>query len=346
MNWISFRSAAVVATAALSSLLVACGEVDYVHQCETSAGYGVRDPQRYPPVAFDKIEAEAAMDSCKKAVEKAPGDGWAWFNLGRAYVKNGNAADAEGAFKRAYEFGNIYALINLGRMYGGGVVIEKDIDKAAGYFKKFLEEGGKGENAAFALSFLVSNLPDNIAPVSGGERQDCPLNKELAALATKIDLGATSDLEFALNGADNYAYAKIQSDGDTHVCIAYLADPELNAQIKCRDQAQEKIREILAIYPELEEFGYVREYKRDFEEFSASFSVGSPLPVIHPVIRFNKKSGDLTVLEYRTLFKSYDKEDMALRYSKVSNYIKAKPLCALLDMTSDELKDELKKVRP
>lgn len=111
-------------------------------------------PPDVPGVPFDKIDAEAAIAACSKAVEGNAKTGRFLFNLGQAYHKFGitpgrDAAERTAALRKAYlaykdamDRGYVSALNNLAVMYelgDGGV--QRDPQMALDLLKRGAEQG-------------------------------------------------------------------------------------------------------------------------------------------------------------------------------------------------------------
>lgn len=66
-------------------------------------------------------------------------------------LEAGRSPDREEAFslyQRAASLGNMYALSNLGDFYAAGVLVEKDVEKAAAYYQQAIDAGyGEAENS-------------------------------------------------------------------------------------------------------------------------------------------------------------------------------------------------------
>ena len=114
--------------------------VGTVTECDRLAA-SPRDPARpseAPGVAFDRIDSDAAIAACKRAILDDPRDVHYWFNLGRAYQKaafgteegvsqSTALAQAQGAYEEAAQRGHVSALYNLALLYEMGDAAETDI---------------------------------------------------------------------------------------------------------------------------------------------------------------------------------------------------------------------------
>jgi TPR repeat protein len=135
--------------------LTGAGPDRSVNECDRLAASEL-DPARPPEirgVPFEKIDGEAAVEACQKAVQENPRIARYLFNLARAYQHIGSRPGIEEAEKRttmrrarlAYEDaarrGYVSALNNLAVLYEAGDGIEINEDEAANLFKRAAQQG-------------------------------------------------------------------------------------------------------------------------------------------------------------------------------------------------------------
>jgi TPR repeat protein len=126
-----------------------------VNECDSLAASEV-DPARPPEVRgvfFDRIDSEAAIAACQKAVQDNPRVVRYLFNLGRAYHRLGtrpgmDQADRSLAFRRARlayndaaSRGYVSALNNLAILYEGGDGVDFSEEEAIKLFTKAAQQG-------------------------------------------------------------------------------------------------------------------------------------------------------------------------------------------------------------
>jgi TPR repeat protein len=106
------------------------------------------DPQRKASgVAFDKVDASAAIPACEAAVRQYPNDARLNYQLGRAHQKGGNYQGAIESYKKAADQGYTPALSALGFMYAVGQGVTKDEAQAVSLYRKAAEQGyAAGQN--------------------------------------------------------------------------------------------------------------------------------------------------------------------------------------------------------
>jgi tetratricopeptide (TPR) repeat protein len=112
-----------------------------VEECDKLAGSPM-DPQKtVTGVSYDKLDATVAIPTCKQATEVDPNNARLWFQLGRAYEKQGNNDQAISAYQKAAQLGSAAAYNNIGELYRQGKGFSKNKDKAAEYFQKSAQMG-------------------------------------------------------------------------------------------------------------------------------------------------------------------------------------------------------------
>ncbi len=92
-------------------------------------------------VAFEQIDATAAVAACEKALEFAPDDAKLRFQLARALDAAGRADEAIAAYERAIDGGSLLALSAMGTLYEGGYGVEVDLAKAADFYQRAADAG-------------------------------------------------------------------------------------------------------------------------------------------------------------------------------------------------------------
>jgi tetratricopeptide (TPR) repeat protein len=112
-----------------------------VKECDKFAGSPM-DPQKtVAGISYDKLDATVAIPTCKQATEADPNNARVWFQLGRAYEKQGNNDQAISAYQKAAQLGSAAAYNNIGELYRQGKGFPKNKDKAAEYFQKSAQMG-------------------------------------------------------------------------------------------------------------------------------------------------------------------------------------------------------------
>lgn len=92
-------------------------------------------------VAFEMIDAEAAIDACSIAVEAAPDNAKLRFQLGRAFDAAERFDEAIASYEAAAAQGSMLAVSALGALYDGGYGVADDPAKAAELYGQAAEGG-------------------------------------------------------------------------------------------------------------------------------------------------------------------------------------------------------------
>jgi TPR repeat protein len=92
-------------------------------------------------VAFNQLDADAAIAACTAALETTPDDAKLRFQLGRALDKAGRGPEAVAAFEAAAAGGSSLALSGLGTLYDGGYGVPEDAAKALRYYQEAADAG-------------------------------------------------------------------------------------------------------------------------------------------------------------------------------------------------------------
>ncbi len=114
-----------------------------VHQCDILAAYpGNKDnPAGVSGVSFEMIEAEKAIEACKKALETSPDSPRYQFQLGRAYDAGKQFYLAIRWYKKSVAQNYAPAQFHLGVMYKEGVGVVQSDETALKWYQKAAEQG-------------------------------------------------------------------------------------------------------------------------------------------------------------------------------------------------------------
>ncbi|MCJ2016262.1 sel1 repeat family protein [Methylobacterium sp. E-065] len=114
-----------------------------VQSCDrlASAPWDPDAPDAQRTVNFRDLRAGAAVTACRAAVAEAPRLRRLYFQLGRAYDRQGANHDAFEAYRRASELGSGAAKVNIGILYQQGRRFEKSDAKARAWFRDAAETG-------------------------------------------------------------------------------------------------------------------------------------------------------------------------------------------------------------
>lgn len=100
------------------------------------------DPQRtHDGVAFDQVDAVAAINACRRAVEADPDNARLQYQYGRSLTKGQNHPEALAWNRKAADQGYAAAQYNLGVMYSEGMGIPQDHAEAAEWYRKAADQG-------------------------------------------------------------------------------------------------------------------------------------------------------------------------------------------------------------
>ncbi|WP_245259362.1 sel1 repeat family protein [Methylobacterium sp. 77] len=92
-------------------------------------------------VEFRDLQAQQAIEACRRAVDLSPDMRRLSFQLGRAYDRQGANPDAYRAYRVAAELGSAAAKVNIGILYRQGRRFEKNEVKARTWFRDAAEMG-------------------------------------------------------------------------------------------------------------------------------------------------------------------------------------------------------------
>lgn len=100
------------------------------------------DPQRTQGgVAFDQVDAVAAINACRRAVEADSDNARLQYQYGRSLTKGQNHPEAWAWNRKAADQGYAAAQYNLGVMYSEGAGIPQDHAEAAEWYRKAADQG-------------------------------------------------------------------------------------------------------------------------------------------------------------------------------------------------------------
>jgi TPR repeat protein len=161
-----FRRDAEQAVASLAPaqtpLTLALKDTPASRDCYLLAG----EPQSldgFAGVLLPKIDSKRALTACAQAVNENPNDGMLIDLLGRAHEADRNYSEARRNYERASDFGNMYALTNLGWLSVYGLDGKVDVEKGRQDFEKAAIAGNHAAQASLAFLYRDGY---------GGVRQD------------------------------------------------------------------------------------------------------------------------------------------------------------------------------
>ncbi len=133
-----------------------------INQCDQLAA-NPKDPQKVAEgVAWKVLNAKAAVQSCRRAVDTNPNVVRFAYQLGRALVKARSHGEALIWMQKAAADGHVVAIYALGRMHAKGVGVKKDPAMAARWFHSAAEKGHAGAMAALGAAYGGgSGVPKN-----------------------------------------------------------------------------------------------------------------------------------------------------------------------------------------
>jgi TPR repeat protein len=114
-----------------------------VTECDrlTAAEFDSQKPAGVQGVAFERIDAIAAIKACKAAVADYPREARFRYQLGRAYDKDSNYGQSMKFYRQAVDMDYSAASANLGYAYEFGVGTAVDYAKAFDLYNKVLKKG-------------------------------------------------------------------------------------------------------------------------------------------------------------------------------------------------------------
>ena len=145
-------------------LFVFCGDcfawdrgvnVEAVQACDglASAPWDPDAPDRSQAVEFRDLRAVPAATACQAAIAQVPQLRRLYFQLGRAYDRQGANQDAYQAYRRASDLGSGAAKVNIGILFRQGRRFEKNDKKARSWFREAAETGIPEGMFCYATAF-------------------------------------------------------------------------------------------------------------------------------------------------------------------------------------------------
>ncbi|MCJ2026332.1 tetratricopeptide repeat protein [Methylobacterium sp. J-067] len=126
-----------------------------VQACDglASAPWDPDAPDRSRTVEFRDLRAGPAATACQAAIAQAPHLRRLYFQLGRAYDRQGANQDAYQAYRRASDLGSGAAKVNIGILFRQGRRFEKNDTKARSWFREAAEAGIPEGMFCYATAF-------------------------------------------------------------------------------------------------------------------------------------------------------------------------------------------------
>jgi TPR repeat protein len=132
----------IVPLAALSAVESAQGEQDApVTDCDTYAASPFDPAHKTGGVPSEKLNPDLAVPACENAVRRYPNSNRLIFQLGRAYDKNNNYAEALKWYRKAADRGLAIGQYNLGVMLRDGHALSQNYAEAVKWFRKAADQG-------------------------------------------------------------------------------------------------------------------------------------------------------------------------------------------------------------